>query len=38
MPISTGLQLAGIALIGVFIFGEWHSITARLWEFLVLPC
>jgi glucose uptake protein len=25
MPISTGLQLVGNTLIGVVIFGEWHS-------------
>ncbi|AVK61690.1 sugar transporter [Lactobacillus sp. CBA3605] len=30
MPISTGLQLVGTALVGVFLFGEWHTITARV--------
>ncbi len=25
MPISTGFQLIGTALIGVFIFGEWST-------------
>lgn len=30
MPISTGLQLIGTALIGVLIFGEWASINSKL--------
>lgn len=30
MPISTGLQLVGTALVGVIIFGEWSTTVARL--------
>lgn len=30
MPISTGLQLIGTALIGVLLFGEWGSTNARV--------
>ncbi|WP_261809667.1 GRP family sugar transporter [Levilactobacillus humaensis] len=30
MPISTGLQLVGTALVGVFLFGEWHTTAAKL--------
>jgi glucose uptake protein len=30
MPISTGLQLVGTSLVGVFIFGEWATTTARV--------
>lgn len=30
MPISTGLQLVGTSLIGVLIFGEWASTSAKL--------
>ncbi|WP_048000967.1 GRP family sugar transporter [Lactiplantibacillus herbarum] len=30
MPISTGLQLAGTALIGVILFGEWPTPTAKI--------
>ncbi len=34
MPISTGLQLVGTSLVGVFIFGEWASSTARIAGFI----
>lgn len=34
MPISTGLQLIGTSLIGVFLFGEWVSSKAKLFGFL----
>jgi len=30
MPISTGLQLVGTALLGVFLFGEWHTTAAKV--------
>lgn len=30
MPISTGLQLVGTSLIGVFLFGEWAGTTAKI--------
>lgn len=30
MPISTGLQLLGTSLIGIFIFGEWATASARI--------
>lgn len=30
MPISTGLQVVGTALIGVLAFGEWSSLSAKL--------
>lgn len=30
MPISTGLQLIGTALIGVLIFGEWGTANAKI--------
>ncbi|GCF95401.1 sugar transporter [Enterococcus florum] len=30
MPISTGLQLIGTSLIGVFAFGEWAGTTSRI--------
>lgn len=30
MPISTGLQLIGTSLVGVIIFGEWSTTTARV--------
>ncbi len=30
MPVSTGLQLIGTALVGVLAFGEWGSATAKL--------
>ncbi|MGN1279154.1 MAG: GRP family sugar transporter, partial [Limosilactobacillus sp.] len=30
MPISTGLQLVGTSLVGVLIFGEWATATARV--------
>ncbi len=30
MPISTGLQLIGTSLIGVFIFGEWSTTVERV--------
>ncbi|EHO52592.1 putative glucose uptake protein GlcU [Lentilactobacillus kisonensis F0435] len=29
MPISTGLQLVGTSLIGVFIFGEWSTVVEK---------
>ncbi|WP_154881628.1 GRP family sugar transporter [Lactobacillus intestinalis] len=34
MPISTGLQLIGVPLVGVIIFGEWSSPQAKLFGFL----
>lgn len=34
MPLSTGLQLIGTALIGVVMFGEWSSSTAKIFGFL----
>lgn len=30
MPISTGLQLIGTSLVGVILFGEWSTTTARV--------
>lgn len=30
MPISTGLQLVGTSLVGVFLFGEWQTTTAKV--------
>lgn len=33
MPISTGLQLIGVPLVGVLIFGEWASTQAKLFGF-----
>ncbi|AZN76301.1 sugar transporter [Lactobacillus acidophilus] len=34
MPISTGLQLIGVPLVGVLIFGEWASTQSKLFGFL----
>ena len=34
MPISTGLQLIGTSLVGVVIFGEWGSTSAKIWGFI----
>lgn len=34
MPISTGLQLIGVPLVGVLVFGEWASFQAKLFGFL----
>lgn len=34
MPISTGLQLIGVPLVGVIAFGEWSSPQAKLWGFI----
>ena len=34
MPLSTGLQLIGVPLVGVLIFGEWASTQAKLFGFL----
>lgn len=34
MPVSTGLQLIGVPLVGVVIFGEWASSQAKLFGFL----
>ena len=34
MPISTGLQLVGTSLVGVCIFGEWATTTARIAGFV----
>lgn len=34
MPISTGLQLIGVPLVGVLIFSEWASTQAKLFGFL----
>ena len=34
MPLSTGLQLIGVPLVGVLIFGEWPSTQAKLFGFL----
>lgn len=36
MPLSTGLQLVGTSLIGVFLFGEWPSTQARIIGFAAL--
>ena len=33
-PISTGLQLIGVPLVGVLIFGEWASTQAKLFGFI----
>lgn len=30
MPISTGLQLVGTSLIGVFVFGEWSTVIEKV--------
>ncbi|WP_434432444.1 GRP family sugar transporter [Lactiplantibacillus paraplantarum] len=30
MPISTGLQLVGTSLVGVFLFGEWSTTISKL--------
>ncbi len=34
MPISTGLQLIGTSLVGMVIFGEWASTSAKIWGFI----
>lgn len=34
MPISTDLQLIGVPLVGVLIFGEWASTQAKIFGFL----
>ena len=34
MPISTGLQLIGVPLVGVLIFGEWASTQSKIFGFL----
>lgn len=34
MPISTGLQLIGVPLVGVLAFGEWASPQAKLYGFI----
>lgn len=34
MPISTGLQLISVPLVGVLVFGEWASNQAKLFGFL----
>jgi glucose uptake protein len=34
MPLSIGLQLIGVPLVGVLIFGEWASTQAKLFGFL----
>lgn len=34
MPISTGLQLIGVPLVGVIAFGEWATTQSRIWGFL----
>ncbi|WP_159991487.1 GRP family sugar transporter [Pelistega ratti] len=36
MPISTGLQLVGTALMGVLIFGDWASSTQKIIGFIAL--
>ncbi|ULQ58561.1 GRP family sugar transporter [Brucepastera parasyntrophica] len=36
MPVSTGLQLTGTSLIGVFVFGEWPGIQEKLIGFSAL--
>ncbi len=36
MPISTGLQLVGTSLIGVLAFGEWASLTSKVFGFLAI--
>ena len=34
MPLSTGLQLIGVPLVGVLAFGEWSSPQAKLYGFI----
>lgn len=34
MPLSTGLQLIGVPLVGVLVFGEWSSPQAKLYGFI----
>lgn len=34
MPLSTGLQLIGVPIVGVLLFGEWGSTQAKLFGFL----
>lgn len=34
MPLSTGLQLIGVPLVGVLLFGEWSSSQAKLFGFI----
>ncbi|MGT2649825.1 GRP family sugar transporter [Streptococcus troglodytae] len=36
MPLSTGLQLIGTSLIGVFAFGEWAGIWNKFFGFLAI--
>ena len=36
MPLSTGMQLIGTSLIGVFAFGEWAGVTNKLFGFLAI--
>lgn len=34
MPISTGLQLIGTSIVGVVIFSEWATTSAKVWGFI----
>lgn len=34
MPLSTGLQLIGVPIVGVLLFGEWGSTQAKLFGFI----
>lgn len=34
MPISTGLQLIGVPLVGMIFFGEWAKTQQKIWGFL----
>ncbi len=36
MPLSTGLQLIGTSLIGVFAFGEWSGTSNKVFGFLAI--
>ena len=36
MPLSTGLQLIGVPLVGVLIFGEWPTAHAKVIGFIAL--
>ncbi|MGQ5709375.1 GRP family sugar transporter [Lactobacillus sp. PSON] len=34
MPLSTGLQLIGVPIVGVLLFGEWSSAQAKIFGFI----
>ena len=36
MPLSTGMQLVGTSLIGVFAFGEWATVLDKVFGFLAI--